>query len=74
MKGKVVWNMIYRVKTEGMGCQHCIMRVTNAMNALGAEIKSMELNDFAVDFNGDPAAIREAVEDLGFDVVSLEEN
>lgn len=65
--------MIYRVKTEGMGCQHCIARVTNAMNALGAGVASMELNDFTVDFNGDPGKIREAVEDLGFDVVEITE-
>lgn len=66
--------MIYRVKTEGMGCPHCIMRVTNAMNALGAAVKNMALNDFTVEYEGDPAAIRTAVEDLGFDVISVEEN
>lgn len=66
--------MIYSVKTEGMGCQHCIMRVTNAMNALGAKIIKMELNDFTIEYSGDPAAVREAVEDLGFDVKSVEEN
>ncbi|MBO4384681.1 MAG: heavy-metal-associated domain-containing protein [Clostridia bacterium] len=64
--------MIYRVKTEGMGCPHCIMRVTNAINALGAAVRNMELNDFTVDYSGDSETLREAIEDLGFDVVSIE--
>lgn len=65
--------MKYRVVTEGMGCKHCIARVTNAMEALGAVIEKMELNDFTVEYAGDAANIREAVEDLGFDVISVEE-
>lgn len=65
--------MDYRIKTEGMGCAHCIARVTKAMEGLGAAIKSMELNDFTVEYSGEPSLIKEAVEDLGFDVVSVEE-
>lgn len=65
--------MKYRVITEGMGCQHCVARVTKAMNALGAEIKSMELNDFTVEFTGDRAAISKAIEALGFKVKSVSE-
>lgn len=65
--------MNYRIKTDGMGCAHCIARVTKAMEGLGAEIVSMELNDFTVAFSGDPALIKEAVEDLGFDVITVEE-
>ncbi|MBO4563266.1 MAG: heavy-metal-associated domain-containing protein [Clostridia bacterium] len=65
--------MDYRIKTEGMGCPHCIARVTNALNAMGAEIRSMALNDFTVGFEGDPAAVRASIEDLGFDVISIEE-
>ena len=64
--------MEYRIRTEGMGCQHCIARVTNAMKELGANIKSMELNDFTVDFDGDSAKLKETIEDLGFDVISIE--
>ncbi len=64
--------MEYRVLTEGMGCPRCIAKVTKAVNALGAEIKNMELNDFTLSFEGDPEAIREAIAGLGFKVVSIE--
>ena len=65
--------MDYRVITEGMGCQHCVARVTKAVTGLGAEIRKMELNDFTVAFSGDKEAIRKAVEALGFKVVSIQE-
>lgn len=63
--------MKYEIKTDGMGCQHCIDRVTKAMNALGAEIIKVELNDIVIRFNGGEAAVREAIEDLGFDVLNI---
>ena len=63
--------MKYVIITEGMGCGHCIGRVTAAMNALGAKIDRIELNDICVESNAEEAVIREAIEDLGFDVVSI---
>ena len=63
--------MKYVIKTEGMGCGHCISRVTAATNALGAKIDRIELNDICVESNVEEAVIREAIEDLGFDVVSI---
>ena len=63
--------MKYVIKTEGMGCGHCISRVTAAMNALGAKIDKIELNYICVESNVEEAVIREAIEDLGFDVVSI---
>lgn len=63
--------MKYEIKTDGMGCQHCIDRVTKAMNTLGAEIIKVELNDIVIRFSGSEAAVREAIEDLGFDVLSI---
>lgn len=65
--------MKYTIKTEGMGCAHCIKRVTDAMNALVATPEKVELNDIVVDFDGDASALRTAIEDLGFDVISFEE-
>lgn len=65
--------MKYTIKTEGMGCAHCIKRVTDAMNALGATPEKVELNDIVVDFDGDASALRTAIEDLGFDVISFKE-
>ena len=65
--------MKYSVKTEGMGCPHCIKKVTKAMEELGAAIVRMELNDFTVEYSGDPADIKNAVEAKGFRFVSAEE-
>ena len=63
--------MKYVIITEGMGCGHCIGRVTAAMNALGAKIDKIELSYICVESNVEEAVIREAIEDLGFDVVSI---
>ena len=65
--------MDYRIKTEGMGCKHCIARVTKALESLSADIKNMELNDFTIGFGGDINAVRAAIEALGFKVKSIEE-
>lgn len=64
--------MTYNVKTEGMGCPRCMAKVTKAMEALGAEVKRMELNDFTVAYEGAPEAIRSAIEALGFRFISAE--
>ena len=55
-----------------MGCPHCIARVTNALKSLNAEIISIELNSIDIDYNGDIAAVRRGIEDLGFEFVSAE--
>lgn len=64
--------MIWNVKTEGMGCPRCMAKVTKAMEALGAEVKRMELNDFTLSYEGDAAGIKAAIEALGFRFVSAE--
>lgn len=63
--------MKYSIVTKGMGCPHCIMRVTKAMQKLGAEIGKVELNDIAVESDKSEAEIRAAIESLGFEVVSV---
>ncbi len=64
--------MKYRIRTSGMGCPHCIARVRKAMEELGASVDSMELNDFTVFYEGDTAAIKKSIMDLGFEVLSIE--
>lgn len=64
--------MKYAIKTEGMGCGRCIARMTDAMNALGARTEKVELNDIIIEADCNEAAIREAIENLGFDVLSVE--
>ena len=63
--------MKYSIITKGMGCPHCIKRVTNAMLGLGAVIEKVELNDITVETEKTPDEIRKAIETLGFEVVSV---
>lgn len=63
--------MKYAITTKGMGCPHCIKRVTKAMTELGAEIGKVELNDIAVTTDRSEAELREAIEKLGFEVLSV---
>ena len=64
--------MKYIIKASGMSCGHCISRVRSAMLALGAEIEKLELNDIVIEADTDEDTVRNAVEDLGFDVLSIE--
>ena len=64
--------MKYIIKASGMSCGHCINRVKSAMLALGAEIEKLELNDIVIEADTDEDTVRNAVEDLGFDVLSIE--
>ena len=66
--------MKYSIKTKGMGCPHCIKRVTKAMEGLGAAIENMELNDFAVETDRSEAELRAAIEALGFEVIEIKAN
>ena len=63
--------MKYSIITEGMGCPHCIKRVTKAMEAAGAEIHRVELNDISVSTDKAPEALTSAIEALGFKVKSI---
>ena len=65
--------MKYNVKTTGMGCPHCMKKVTKAMEGIGAVIERMELNDFTVEYGGSAEDIKKAVEAVGFGFVSAEE-
>ena len=63
--------MKYAITTKGMGCPHCIKRVTKAMTELGAEIGKVELNDIVVTTDRSEAELLEAIEKLGFEVLSV---
>ena len=63
--------MKYSIKTKGMGCPHCVKRVTKAMESLGADIKKVELNDIEVLGDMGEDAIRKAIEALGFEVTEI---
>ena len=63
--------MKYSIITRGMGCPHCIRKVTKAMEELGAQIEKVELNDIAVYSDKSEADIRAAIDAKGFEVVSV---
>lgn len=62
------------IKIEGMHCPHCLTRVTNALAALGLKANATLPEGIATveGADVDDAKLREVVEDLGFDVVSID--
>jgi len=61
------------LKVEGMSCGHCVSAVEGAVKKLGAEAR-VDLAKGSVDVSFDEAkvslgAIKEAIEDQGYDVV-----
>ena len=62
------------IKIEGMHCSHCATRVCNALAELGltANVKLPEGTATVEGADVADAKLKEAVEDLGFDVVSIE--
>ncbi|MGN0766514.1 MAG: heavy-metal-associated domain-containing protein [Christensenellales bacterium] len=65
--------MRYIAKIEGMGCAHCIARVTNALKALGADAEEVKLGSARFSYEGETADVKDAIEDLGFDVIDIKE-
>ncbi len=67
--------MIKTISIEGMHCQHCVAAVTEALNGVAGVEKvavSLENNNAVVEGNGfADTALKEAVEDTGFDVTGI---
>lgn len=64
-----------KVRIEGMSCSGCSARVEKAMNALtGIEAVHVDLVDHSATYGGsvDQVKVREAIEDIGYDVVGFE--
>lgn len=65
------------VRIEGMSCQHCVAAVTEAMSSLG-DVKMIEVSlegkmakvEYASEVSDE--MIKEAIDDIGFDVVSID--
>ena len=60
------------VKIEGMSCDHCTAAVEKALKAVaGVQTVAVDLKKKQAVVTGDASheALREAVEDIGFDVV-----
>ena len=63
------------ITIEGMHCQHCVKAVTEALQAVegvSSVVVSLEAKNAVVEGTAANEALREAVEDIGFDVVSVQ--
>ena len=60
------------LKIEGMGCMHCVAKVKKAMEELGAEVVSCEIGTCEIKGVEDVDRIRDAIEGIGFDLISAE--
>lgn len=61
----------YRIEIDGMGCAHCVKSVTEALNAIGADVRTCEIGRADVGFDGTESEIQTAISDRGFEVVSI---
>ena len=64
-----------KIKIEGMMCQHCVGHVTEALkniNGLSDINVSLDEKCATVSGNVDPAVIKAAIEEEGYDVVGIE--
>jgi copper chaperone len=63
------------IKIEGMTCGHCVMSVSRALKRVvgvaDVNISLGEKQAVVVHTGADPDALKEAVENAGYDVVSL---
>ena len=57
---------------SGMHCQHCVARVEKALKALGENPKiDLKKGIAVVDGTNSDVDLKNAVEDLGFDIVEV---
>ena len=60
------------LKIKGMGCMHCVAKVTKTLEALGAKVISCEIGSCEIEGINDIDQIRNAVESIGFELISAE--
>lgn len=63
----------YLMKIDGMGCEKCVRKVTDALLATGAKVEVVSIGSAEVSFDGDVSVLKEAVEAKGFAVASVTE-
>ena len=62
--------MVLNIK--GMGCMHCVAKVTKTMEVIGAKVVSCEIGKCEIEGFNDVEAIRTALEGIGFELISAE--
>ena len=63
------------ITIDGMHCQHCVKAVTEALQAVegvSSVAVSLEAKNAVVEGTAANEALKEAIEDIGFDVVSVQ--
>jgi copper chaperone len=65
--------MTMKLTVEGMTCGHCAQAVTKAVEALPAvdrALVDLGTGTVVIDGSPDPAAVRAAIEDAGYEVLA----
>ncbi len=60
------------IKIDGMGCQHCVKSVTNALeNISGVKVLEVKIGEATVELpeDFDMSIIVEALDDAGYEVI-----
>lgn len=59
------------ITIKGMGCMHCVAKVTAALREIGAEIESVEIGKAIIADYPDTVKIEAAIKDAGFELESI---
>ncbi len=57
---------------EGMGCMHCVKKVTAALEGAGASVKKVEIGSAEIEPFEDVSLLKAAIEKAGFTLASAE--
>lgn len=61
-----------KIQIEGMGCMHCVAKVKKAMEDIGATVINCEVGSCEIEPYADTDRIRDAIEGVGFEVISID--
>ncbi|MBR0426441.1 MAG: heavy-metal-associated domain-containing protein [Clostridia bacterium] len=59
------------LKIEGMGCMHCVAKVTAALKEIGADVKNVEIGSAEIADFADTEALKNAIQKAGFSVKEI---
>ncbi|MGL4797967.1 MAG: heavy-metal-associated domain-containing protein [Cellulosilyticaceae bacterium] len=62
------------IKIDGMSCMHCVKHVKEALEELAGVTKvevSLEAKEATVEGEVSEAAVREAIDEVGYDIIEI---